>query len=235
MRTGRPLSRAAQRITDLLISISDWFFPPQCLICGKHSGFTPFLCEECLKKCHCLGEDPDPACKHEDRSAEIICSMYRFDEQIQNLIHHLKYRDMPFIGDLLGRLAGDYFSGSPVADCDVLIPVPLYRTRRRERTYNQSFHIAKGIGKVWDVPVRKKLLLRRRDTGTQTKLNRKERRENIRNAFEVRKNREIPFSACIVDDVFTTGATCREAARSLKRAGVKKVYILTLAAAMKDQ
>ncbi len=235
MRTGGPSSRAARKITDLLVAFADWLYPPQCLICGERSELTPFLCERCFASCPRCGQIPDPLIACGNPPADKAFSMFYFNEGVQALVYHLKYGDMPFIGAFLGRQAGRYFASTSLSGCDALVPVPLYRTRLRERTYNQSDYIASGIGKVWGVPVEKKLLVRCRDTGTQTELSRIARRENVRNAFRVGRGSRLPSHACIVDDVLTTGATCMEAARSLKNAGVEKVSILTLAAAEKDQ
>jgi len=234
MRTGKPLSRAVQRITDLFIPIVDWLFPPQCLICGEASDISPYLCKNCLNACRTCGKVP--ACAPGSQAnAEDIYALFRFDGNMQVLVHHLKYGNMPFIGEFLGERIGEHFAETPLSACDALVPVPLYPARKRERTYNQSFHIAKGISRVWNVPVKKNLLKRRRDTGSQTLLNRRERQENVRDAFVPRKRNGLPSYVCIVDDVFTTGATCMEAARCLKQAGVRKAGIVTLTAAEKDQ
>ncbi len=80
----------------------------------------------------------------------------------------------------------------------------------------------------------KRVLKRCRNTQTQTQLNKKQRQENIRNAFSLRKKAYIPERVCIIDDVFTTGATTMEAARILKRAGAKTVSILVIATPRKD-
>jgi ComF family protein len=234
MGTGNLLSRPARGIINIFSSLIDWFLPPQCILCGKTPDTVPFLCESCYRACSIYDDCPDSAEDHSDMPANYVRVMFMFDENIQKLIHQLKYQDMPYIGEYLGRRTGEYYKNSELAECDVLIPVPLYSARKRERTYNQSCYIARGIASVWGIPVKKNILKRCRNTNTQTKLNKKERRENIRGAFLLRIKEQLPERVCLVDDVFTTGATTMEAARILKEAGVREVRILALATPPRD-
>jgi ComF family protein len=235
MGTGNLLSRPVRGITDILSSLIDWLFPPQCLICGKIPDAAPFLCESCYRACSVFDDCPDSGAHHEDKPANRVCVMFTFDEYIQKLVHQLKYRDMPYIGTFLGQRVGKYYQHHDIANCDALVPIPLNAVRKRERTYNQSSYIARGIASVWGIPVEERLLKRCRNTRTQTRLNRDERRENIRDAFVLRNKKQIPERVCLIDDVFTTGATTMEAARTLKRSGVRMVHILTLATPRKNQ
>lgn len=171
-----------------------------------------------------------------EHPAEAVISMYLFDFKIQRMIHMLKYSDMPFVGNYLGRHIAELLQNSECANaCDALLPVPLHSLRKRERGYNQACQIAKGISRIWKVPVETKLVKRKKNTGSQTKLNRLERQENMRDAFCLRKKKKVPGHICIIDDVFTTGATTMAIADLLKKAGAEKVYILTLATPPKDQ
>lgn len=235
MRTGKPLSSPAQKITSFLSAITDFFFPPLCCICGKVSDKYPFLCAECLHSCTEFAEAPDTAMLHTEHPADDVACMYYFDEYIQKLVHLLKYQDMPFVGECLGERIGRVFRDKPAAGSDILLPVPLHPLRRRERGYNQSACIARGIAKIWKVPVETRLLKRSRNTQSQTRLNREERQENIRGAFQLRNTKKIPERICIIDDVFTTGATTLEIAGLLRESGAKQVHILTLATPRKDQ
>ncbi|MBW6457782.1 MAG: ComF family protein [FCB group bacterium] len=212
----------------------DWLFPPQCLLCGKTPDTVPFLCESCYRSCSVYDDRPDSSADHDDHPAACIRVMFAFDEHIQKLVHRLKYQDMPYIGTFLGRRVGEYYRDHEIADCDMLIPVPLNAVRKRERTYNQSAYIARGIASVWGVPVEERLLKRCRNTQTQTRLNKTERRDNMRDAFRVRNKKSIPARVCLIDDVFTTGATTMEAARTLKWSGAETVHILTLATPLKN-
>ena len=145
------------------------------------------------------------------------------------MIHEIKYLDASYVAEFFGEKLGEYYKSSSISNVDAILPVPIHSLRKRERTYNQSDHLARGISKKWKIPVLKRGVKRIRSTGTQTKLNKNERQINIQNAFRITNMKKIPENICIVDDVFTTGATTMELARTLKKAGVKKVNILCLA------
>src|SRR5262249_30867692 len=107
---------------------------------------------------------------------------------------------------------------------EVIVPVPLHRSRERERGFNQAELIAKQLG----LPVETKLLRRRKKTPTQTGLSRSERVRNLSDAFELQvtvPGRKVRF----VDDVMTTGATMNEIAKVLKRGKAERVEVLTFA------
>ena len=234
MSTGRIFSRPAQKV-DLFNSFIDWIYPPQCRVCGKESGFSPFLCKSCYSALQVFDKTPDSIVYHKDHPADMVIAFYLFDEQLQKLIHEIKYKDASYIATFLGEKAGEYYQESKISDCVAIIPVPLHSVRKRERTYNQSACIASGLSNIWKIPVLKKTVKRCRNTGTQTKLNKDQRRENIKNAFKIRKNSDLPESVCIVDDVFTTGATTMELARTLKKAGVEKIHIFCLATPLHEK
>lgn len=235
MKTGERSCSPGQKIINFLSSLLDWLFPPLCCICGKSADKYPFLCESCFRELPVYAKQPDTAVLHGEHPAEDVISMYLFDSKVQHMIHMLKYGDMPFVGNYLGRHIAELLQNSECAvSCDVLLPVPLHPLRKRERGYNQACQIARGISRIWKLPVETRLVKRKKNTGSQTKLNRLERQENMREAFCLHKKRKVPKHICIVDDVFTTGATTMAVADLLKKAGAEKVYILTLATPPKD-
>lgn len=235
MPTGRIFSRPAQKVIDLFKSFIDWLYPPQCRVCGEESDLCPFLCKNCFSSLKIFDKAPDSISYHKDHPADMVRAFYLFDDHLQKLIHEIKYKDASYIANFLGEKAGEFYRDSGISDCKAIIPVPLHSVRKRERTYNQSACIAEGLSRSWNIPVLRRAVKRCRNTGTQTKLNKDERQENIRNAFKIRKNCDLPESICIVDDVFTTGATTMELARTLKNAGVKKIHILCLATPKHEQ
>jgi ComF family protein len=107
------------------------------------------------------------------------------------------------------------------------VPVPPHRSRERIRGFIQAELIAEGLGRS---PGR--LLRRRKDTPGQAGLTRSERKRNLRGAFETVGN--VPGSVIVVDDVYTTGSTMNEIARTLKRAGADRVEVLTVARVARD-
>ena len=123
-----------------------------------------------------------------------------------------------------------HFPDVDFTDYSLIIPVPLHIKRLRQRGFNQALILARAIGKKWQIPVNFSLLKRHKFTETQTGMNKTERKQNIKGAFEVRDKENIAGkNIIIVDDVYTTGATVNECAKTLLKAGAQKVTVLTLA------
>jgi ComF family protein len=116
---------------------------------------------------------------------------------------------------------------------DLIVPVPLFPKRLRERGLNQSLLLAHIFFPTQVQSIRPGILIRTRDTVPQTSLSGKERRKNLRAAFTVMRKKEVIGKiVCLVDDVFTTGTTAEECARTLLQAGAKEVRVLTMARVM---
>ncbi len=145
-----------------------------------------------------------------------------FDESLRLAIHHFKYNDRVSLARPLGAALRACLEDEDF-DAELIVPVPLHRSRERERGYNQAELLAATLGR----PVDRSLLGRRRPTATQTGLTRHQRSLNVRGAFEVR--RKVSGSVLIVDDVETTGSTINEVARVLQRGGASRIEVLTLA------
>lgn len=157
-------------------------------------------------------------------------SLYRFYKQgsLQSLIHSIKYDGFSQLAVEQGRRLGDMvLREKPHSKFDCIVPMPLHRLRKIERGYNQAERLATGVSERIGVPV-KELVRRIRYTTTQTKLTLTERKSNIKDAFEcvTTLNGE---SLLLIDDVFTTGSTLLECAKTLKHSGAGKITIATLA------
>jgi predicted amidophosphoribosyltransferase len=162
------------------------------------------------------------------------------DDGAREAAHALKYGGLPRIADDLATAIVRHVP--PPEPGAVLLPIPLGARRLRDRGYNQSEHLARALCARWRVPVRADLLVRRRETSTQTALTPEARLANVAGAFETRNVEcgmrndhatlhsafRTPRSAFVlVDDVFTTGATIAEAARALTRAGAVRITAVT--------
>ncbi len=158
---------------------------------------------------------------------------------VQNILHALKYKNHPdlalFLGQLCGKAIGDYRL-FPEAEC--LIPIPLHPTRQRERGYNQAERIAAGIGEICGIPVQTGLLIRNKSTRTQTRTGgRLSRYQNLQGVFGLSSGADVFLKGkrvILVDDVLTTGATLEVAATVLWEAGIKELYVVTLAAVKRN-
>ena len=111
---------------------------------------------------------------------------------------------------------------------DVIVPVPLHPRRRRMRGYNQTEIIAKHLGKLTGIPVEKNWVRRIRYTEPQKKLNDKERRKNLENAFGIQKQCREYERVLLIDDIYTTGSTIDTIAKQLLEKCNKKTWFLTI-------
>ncbi len=159
--------------------------------------------------------------------------VFKENNPVRTLLHKLKYDGKFKAGIFLGEETAKRFRDEIARfEPDLIIPVPLHKLKKAERGYNQAFYIAKGISRETGVKVARNVLVRIKYTETQTHLSAKERKQNVANAFSVKKRAAGKLAAAnviLVDDVSTTGATTLAAARELKRAGARKILLLTAA------
>ena len=161
--------------------------------------------------------------------------------ELREMVHLLKYERMDLVAKLLGgMLAQSILTLEAEAARELLVvAVPLFPAKQRQRGYNQSALLADAaIAELrkshpqWRLRPRHTLMERHRDTRSQFELNPVSRRVNIRGAFRVNADVIAPGSeVLLVDDIYTTGATARECSRALRRAGASKVWVATLARA----
>lgn len=118
----------------------------------------------------------------------------------------------------------------PIEYLDYILPVPLHKSRQREREFNQAQLLSEEIAREFNKQILTDVLIRIKPTKRQTDLAPRERRANVENSFAVAKPELIQGkNLLLVDDVLTTGATSSQAAKCLKNAGAEKVLLLTLA------
>jgi ComF family protein len=226
-------------IKQILKGFLGFALPNTCLSCEAvlNSG-SGFICSQCSSKL--VKFDENHPWKDEEITRGNIddsFSIYRFVEgsEIQTLLHALKYEKMKSVGTMFGREIGARISKMNGAKFDFAVPVPLHRAKERERTYNQSLFICKGIGETLNVGVLDKCLKRNRFTETQTRLHKSQRKENVHGAFEINpkfKQRVAGKNIILADDVITTGATILECARVLKENGCGKILVCSAAYAV---
>ena len=234
-----------------LNALMDIVYPRTCLVCKRHLKETAcvdnLVCMECWGK---IKINPPPFCRHCGRHMENpernICpncvrKQLHFDRAfspcvyegvIKELIHAFKYQGKDYLGQTLTRLMIEFIEdyNLPIGMLDLVVPVPLHKTRLREREFNQAQILSNHIARKFNKNVLHDSLRRLRHTKTQTELEIDQRLLNVKNSFAVTKNREIKGkNILLVDDVLTTGATCSEAAYVLKNAGANIVFVLTLA------
>lgn len=154
---------------------------------------------------------------------------------IQTLLHELKYRGNKEVGLYFGRLIGEELKNSKrFDDASALVPLPLHVKKQKKRGYNQAEVISEGISEQLKIPVLRDAVIRKSETGTQTRMNRMKRWENIGGKFEVVKSSAVNGKHVIlVDDVITTGATLESCGSELLKTGNVRLSIASLAYTLK--
>lgn len=194
--------------------------PPFCYSCGRHLDkpkFTKNICPNCIK-----------IKLYFDRAF----SPCVYTGLIKELVHQFKYQNKDHLGLPLSRLMIEFIKeyNLPVDYLDFIVPIPLHKTRLREREFNQAEILSKYIAREFNKKILNNALGRHRNTKTQTELEINERFLNVRGSFSLNNNADIKGkNILLVDDVLTTGATSSEAALTLKDAGANIVFVLTLA------
>jgi ComF family protein len=210
---------------DELICLECWNniarnIPPFCHSCGRRlekSNLTKSICPGCLKKR-----------LHFDRAF----SPCRYDGVMKTLIHEFKYKGKDHLGSSLSKLMIEFIReyNLPMDYLDAIVPIPLHKTRLREREFNQAEILSRHVAREFKKDLLSGVLRRHRQTKTQTDLEPGERFLNVQGSFSVASPEAIKGkNLLIVDDVLTTGATSSEAASALKASGAKVVFVLTLA------
>ena len=214
------------------MSILDFIFPRKCINCKK---FGDFLCNDCFAKVHY----DDSFVRGSPRDLDQAISTVAYNAIVKKLIYQFKYKPyLSKLADTIGEIMTEGLAQNEIfynfidQYKPVIVPVPLSWRRFRERGYNHAELLASYVAKYFNLSLVRDVLIRTKNTKPQFKLGRKERFENIRGAFGIRENQEIPRSVVIVDDVATTYATLKEAAKVLKHAGAKKVLGVTFAREM---
>ena len=110
----------------------------------------------------------------------------------------------------------------------MIIPIPMDAGKKRKRGYNQAEILACELGKITGIPVETGLLRKRKTADAQKRLNRQDRAHNLEGSFWVERKTRLPERALLIDDIYTTGNTVNEAAKTLKKSGVRHVFILTI-------
>jgi len=162
---------------------------------------------------------------------------FLYEGSLMRAIHLFKYEAKSSLAGSLGSMLAE-FAGtwSKPGHSFLIVPVPLHSKRLRERGFNQSLLLARHVAEHLGAQIDFLSLRRVRYTTPQTGLGKKERRKNVRKAFQVLEPAVFKGkTVLLVDDVATTGNTLDECARVLKRSGCEKVYCLTLARAANPQ
>ncbi len=169
-------------------------------------------------------------CAQQPPSYDRALALLRYAYPADRLVQRLKFNAQLHLARLLGERLAEHVARHVTQPPQVILPVPLHRTRLRERGFNQALELARPIARHMDIPLDYRSCVRVRATTAQSLLPAAQRRRNIKGAFRVTRPIKAHHVA-IVDDVMTTGHTVEEFAATLRKAGVKKIDVWVLARA----
>ena len=217
----------------------DLISPRLCVVCAQRLTVSEeTICSKCNLHLPRTGFQQDP---YENEMAKLFWHQipieratalfyYEAHSETANILYELKYKSHPEIGEVMGRMMAKELQPFGFFDeIDGIVPVPLANKRLRQRGYNQSLEIARGISEMTGLPIYNKVVRRNAFEGSQTNKGRWERNENVEGVFELKDATAIQGKhILIVDDVVTTGATVIACAQELCKAGSIKVSVLAL-------
>lgn len=209
-----------------------------------------FVCPDCAKSITINHHPYCPHCFRHRTASELsiycktctslpddlsfIWSCCPYTNPLKIVIHRFKYQQKTYYQYLFHHLIVSFLLHHQldILQFDLIIPIPLHLSRLRERGFNQSELIAKGISQYFQLPLNTQSLKRHHPTKTQSLLGKKERWTNMDSAFRIKSPLKVKGkNILLIDDLMTTGATATFAARALKSFGAEKVCLLTLAIA----
>ncbi len=209
------------------------FFPDRCLLCREvlPGAYGSPLCNSCLESYH-PGGTLCPHCEGFYRGlAPCSCltgnfplhelfTLALYDQKWRRLIHDFKYKNRCSVARPLGKWLASEIVSQQYCFPDLVVPVPLHCRRENERGYNQSALLARYTAQALNVSCLH-LLIKHRHTRTQTAISRLERFENVRGAFKSIKKLTPGGTVLLIDDVYSTGSTMKEAASILHDRGTR--------------
>ncbi len=229
-------------LSDIHEGLVHLFYPTLCEGCNRPliSGEI-VLCLECedmlpLTNYHAQNNN-ETTLRLAGRVPFVRASSFAFfteDSLLQHLMHGLKYKGKKNIGTYLGtQLAQSLNTTDWLSDINVIIPVPLHPSKEALRGFNQSTVIAKAIGKSTGIPISDQILIRTRETDSQTKKTRSERTANMQGAFSLSEATSLNGKhILLLDDVLTTGATIEACAAAFSAIPDLKISVVTIGIAV---
>jgi competence protein ComFC len=216
---------------NLLINL---LFPVYCLGCGKETH-REFICPTCFSQIP-LSKKPPLKLNSGSGLTGLVAASYYAHPLIKKAIHNYKYDFIKDLAEPLGCLLVqriNVLSDFIIQRNSILIPVPLHKKRLRWRGFNQSELLALEISRQLNIPIVNNLIVRKKYNLPQAQIqNARQRKQNIKNAFMLNKGQSLklrPFTAILIDDIATTGATLGECARVLKPLKPKEIWGLVIA------
>lgn len=230
------------QITSLFWISMDWLYPPRCCNCDRR-GFV--LCDECFTKVERLNGKLCYKCGYPIYSRSHFCEDCRLETPLytqmrswtshtgaaQKAIHELKYKRNLAMGKILAQPLTEIVKKSGW-QIDLVVPIPLSRSRLRTRGYNQAALISRHLAASLNIQHSSNTVKRIRNTSTQIDMDVNKRFTNLLDAFYANPATLKKRNILVIDDVITTGATMQNCTKALLKAGAENIYCLSVARAI---
>lgn len=210
-------------------------YPPKCIFCSCLLDIAAGveICKSCYKKITFMPEERNKTLKVFDYECSwdcVVCAC-EYKGIIKEAVMRFKFFDKPSYCRAIGSLVTEKLRNILLYDSyDMIMSVPLHNKKKALRGYNQSLLVSRVISRITGIPERSELIIRIKNTKSQSTLTRENRYFNTRNAFEITDKDEVrDKNILIFDDILTTGYTLNECSRVLKEAGAKKVAAVVIA------
>lgn len=223
---------------NLFESIADMIFPPRCVFCNAlmEPGAELHICGTCHKDIPFTGADPVrlPGLSASN-GCDAAVSVCRYTGIVKNSLIRYKFCNKPGYYRAFSKLmTAHILKVTNSIKFDIIISVPLHKSRESQRGYNQALLISRAFSRETGIKECSGLLVRTRNTGAQSLLDRKRRLVNVKDAFSVTHPEKVKGkSVLLIDDVLTTGTTVNECGKILKEAGAKTVMAAVIATGQK--
>ena len=230
----------------LINIILDLLFPRRCPVCGQIvMPKGSLICPECVKKlswvrgpvCKCCGKEIIsgtmeycPDCAAHPRSFSHGMALFNYNEISAPSLAMVKYHDRREYLDFYAKAAYRRYAKTIARlSLDLIIPVPVHKSRLKKRGFNQAEEFGKRLSGYLGIPMSSEYLIRPKKTAPQKDLGPALRLKNLEQAFFCKKLPSGVKKVLLIDDIYTTGSTAEACARALKKAGAGQVYLLVIA------
>lgn len=233
--------------------ILNLFFPPRCEFCSVIINWIhPHkyqLCEDCLAKISFVGLEACDYCGKQLKNIGYakceqctgsayyskILSACEYAGLLRDKLLEFKFRGHRQLCTILALFIIEKLKMTNHRQFDIILSVPIHSSKLKERGYNQSELLANEVAKFLSIPISTQNLIKKKPTESQSKLDKKDRWINVKDAFQVMDEEKINGKkVLLIDDIITTGATANECSKVLRQAGASRIYVATVATGKND-
>ena len=238
---GKERMKKITRGKEVLYSI---FFPRRCPVCDGVVVYGKDICEECeivlpyitepsCKKCGKQISDERgeycPDCSRKIHYYKQGKAIFSYRKGMKLSMYRFKYAGRKEYAAFYARIVKERIEPWIIRHgIEVIVPIPMYRRKQRKRGYNQAEIFAKSLGEYLELPVEMQLIKRVKNTVPQKELNDRQRKDNLKGAFQLNTNIVKYNKILLVDDIYTTGSTVDAVARCFLEVGIEEVYFLSV-------